>query len=99
MSAMRIFEVVDIRDLAGDGSRLLVRGRTYDNIEVGDIVYPENLDGSVRDGQPLVIVEMSSYGRPTPILSRTMTGDVTVQGRSGDDLAHVKYLLRGEKVT
>jgi len=97
MSAARIFEVVDVRELAGDGSRWLVRGRTYDDIEVGDILCPENPDGSVRDGQPLVIVEMSSYRRPTAILSRTMTGDVTVQGRRGDDLAGVKFLLSGEK--
>jgi hypothetical protein len=47
----------------------------------------------------LVIVETSSYRRPTAILSRTMTGDVAVQGRSGDDLAGVKYLLNGEKAT
>ena len=98
METERIFEVGKAkRYLTGDGSRWLVRGRTYEDIRVGDVLYPEDPDRTVRTDQPLVIVSLAAFRRSTPVLSQTMTGDVTVEGHAGDNLTGVAYLLRGEK--
>jgi hypothetical protein len=95
MSDERVFWVMEKKDLTGDGSRWLVRGRAYTALEVGKAVWAETARGRV----PLVIVEMSSYGRALPFLGETMTGDMIVTGHAGDDLTGVEYLLMPEQVS
>lgn len=67
------FMIVEIVEGIED---MIVKGRAYIDIRVGDILYTKNND---KEKISCSIEKMSSYGRETEVLSSMMTGDVTLK--------------------
>ncbi|MDS0526544.1 hypothetical protein NNC19_12705 [Clostridium sp. SHJSY1] len=67
------FMIVEIVEEIED---VIVRGRAYIDIGVGDVLYVKN---RYEEKIPCIIEKMSSYGRETKVLNSMMTGDVTLK--------------------
>lgn len=85
VSRKDIFLVGTVEAVAPTQSNWLVRGRAYEEIRVGDVVYfcvamPQADNRSIGFN----IVSIRTYGKDTPLLSGMWTGDIVLQGEYGN---------------
>jgi hypothetical protein len=93
MTCIDTFLVVEVYPIKAN--TWLVRGRAYEDIQLGDVVFAKQpMPASSEAVNPFRVVAISSYGGELDVLGRMMTGDLTVRGDDGDQLKSSKMLLR-----
>lgn len=94
MSKHEMFLVVITEQVDASGMKWRVKGRAYDDIEVGDSLYLEVAGPDLDAHSPVFeVIGCWSYGVELPGLSRTMTGEVILSGPHGDLLRENDILL------
>lgn len=98
MSCTEIFLIGEIKPLSDD--TWLVRGRAYEDVRVGDLIYPEeSVSQDSELAEPLRIIAISSYQEDVNVLYRMMTGDLTVLGSRSQRLDRSHMLVRCVQTT
>ena len=74
------FDIVTVEEA---NNEWILRGRSWENIRVNDILVADYIEGDERDRQFTVIV-IETYGHLVDELFRMMTGSLVVSGRNGN---------------
>lgn len=85
MTKKNAFHVVTIERVGGGTTLWLARGRALDDVSVGDMIaidFPDEHDA--EQSLRFKVVDIKAYGKETPVLSRMVTGDLTLEGVNGD---------------
>lgn len=80
-----VFLVGKVEAVAQTQSDWLVRGRAYEEIHVGDVVYFDVATPKTDNGPiSFAIVSIRTYGKDTPLLSGMWTGEIVLRGEYGN---------------
>jgi hypothetical protein len=93
MKTQDVFEVAEVAQ--GKDGTWTVLGRAYEDLKIGDLVYP--LAHDARDGAeqtPFEIVGIVTYGVEMAFLSRALTGQLTIRSPRGKRLKAPMMLVR-----
>jgi hypothetical protein len=84
------FLIGEAKRLKRDGTRWLVRGRAYQDVQVGDSLSSDALN----HGPIVTVAEALTFERKIPLLDRMHSGDLVLQCEPDTDLAGVEFLYR-----
>jgi hypothetical protein len=91
MAISDAFMIVEV-DIQGN-DEVIVKGRAYLDILVGDVLYGENVNEElIEQCSKFVVEKITSYGKETPILSSVMTGNLLLKGVDTFRLSDCKML-------
>ncbi len=91
-------QVFEISEIVPDKDKCLVRGRAYDDLQVGDTVFVEGQQtGDDRRYSEFEIAGILTYQTEVQFLDGDVTGQLTLKGPNLELLRGTTHLLKFEK--